>query len=247
MRYILFISDLHLTEKKPSRLVAFEALINDLAEKADALYILGDFFAVWVGDDDDSAFNVKVKNLLRDLSKKTKVYLMVGNHDFLLGEKFAADSGCKMLVDYVVVDLYGRPTLLAHGDIFCVEDIATRVLHGIIRKRWARKLFAFFPLVWRKKIAQLVEDGVSYFKKKGFKSEHVVGLNMLAISECMAKNGATQLIHGHTHQAAVQEFTLSDLSDGNIVVRRFALNAWTGTGEKPTYLRYFEDGSFVLV
>jgi len=121
----LFISDLHLTEERPEANERFIAFLEDRARAADALYILGDFFEYWIGDDDlAEPFNAVVAGLLADLTRRgVPVSLMHGNRDFLIGERFCAATGAKLLQDPVVETIQGERTLLVHGDTLCTDDL----------------------------------------------------------------------------------------------------------------------------
>jgi len=120
---ILFISDLHLNESRPSLTRAFFDFLHHRARNAEALYILGDFFDMWIGDDDDSTLALDVKHQLYLLSQTgTRIYLMHGNRDFMLGQAFAQAAGAELIAENTIVDIYGTPTLLLHGDSLCTND-----------------------------------------------------------------------------------------------------------------------------
>ena len=122
---ILFISDLHLGLEKPDITRRFLHFLNTRANTADSLYILGDLFDAWIGDDDPTPPNNQIRKHLKELVQSgVSVFLQPGNRDFLLGQKFCKDTGVVLLDDYVVIDLFGTPTLLTHGDLLCTDDLA---------------------------------------------------------------------------------------------------------------------------
>jgi UDP-2,3-diacylglucosamine hydrolase len=154
---ILFISDLHLSLEKPEITRRFLNFLANRATKAQAVYILGDLFDAWIGDDDFTPPNNKIRAQLKQLTDSgIKVYLQQGNRDFLLGTRFAQDTGVTLLNDYEVIQLYGCPTLLTHGDLLCTDDLAYqefRVKSRVIEWRGIVKTLAsalislyFFPI-----------------------------------------------------------------------------------------------------
>src|SRR5690606_7778770 len=134
MSYSLFISDLHLDAARPEHVAALQALLEEHAGEAEALYVLGDLFEAWIGDDDDSDFNRNVIALFRAFSERgSKLYFMHGNRDFLLGERFAEQTGGTLLPEGTVIDLYGTPTLLLHGDSLCTADEKYQQFRALVR------------------------------------------------------------------------------------------------------------------
>ena len=141
MKYTLIISDLHLSEAKPRTVKLLQQFIAKWAAKADALYILGDLFELWAGDDDRTEFNTKIIELLKDLSSQNvKVYLMPGNRDFILGETFAKECNCSLLPDPYKTTIYGVPLLLTHGDILCTKDRAAVLFRLLTNNSICKKL-----------------------------------------------------------------------------------------------------------
>src|SRR6185436_13369492 len=150
----LFASDLHLDSEAPWAIDAFLAFLAGPARSAEALYLLGDLFEVWVGDDDDSPDHVRTCAGLKSLADSgVAVYVIHGNRDFLLGGDFAHRTGVKLLPDPVLVDLYGVPTLLSHGDVFCTEDPSYQQLRSIVRRPRFQQRFLGLPLEARRKLA----------------------------------------------------------------------------------------------
>lgn len=204
----LFISDLHLDASRPDITAAFERFMLQIAPTADALYILGDFFEVWIGDDDRSEFNQHIIALLRDYSSSGKsLYVMVGNRDFLMGADFASQCGAVLLTDPTAIDLYGTPTLLMHGDSLCTQDLEYMAFRQQARSpQWQQQLLAQ-PLAARRAIAkQLRETSKSM---NSLKAEDIMDVTAGEVVREMEQHQATRLIHGHTHRPDRHPVSLS--------------------------------------
>jgi UDP-2,3-diacylglucosamine hydrolase len=221
--YTLFISDLHLSEHTPAITAAFFELLRNQARQAHALYILGDLFEAWIGDDDLTPYHLSIINALQQLSTATAVYLMVGNRDFLLGKSFAKASGCQLLPDPTLIDLYGQPTLLAHGDLLCTQDKAHIAFRRMTQKPWLQHLLLGLPLSWRAKVAVKLR-AQSRRRNKRLPSA-MMDVNPGAIADIMRRYKVKQLIHGHTHMPSLHSFLL----DGSWV-KRVVLNDWDEGG-----------------
>lgn len=230
----LFISDLHLDPSRPAVTQAFFALLENQASTADALYILGDFFEVWIGDDDDAELNRSVIDALSQLTGKgIKVYLMHGNRDFLIGEQFCRESGCQLLTDPSVVTLYGQPVLLMHGDSLCIDDAPYMAFRAKSRsKEWQEPLLAMSLEQRRQFSKQLRAQSV---EANSNKAEDIMDVNAAEVTRVMAEHGVKRLIHGHTHRPAVHELPG--------VGERIVLGDWDQTG---WYLALETDASFQL-
>jgi UDP-2,3-diacylglucosamine hydrolase len=151
---ILFISDLHLEESSPKQTQLFLSFLKSATREANSLYILGDFFEVWIGDDDLSPFHKTIIDALKQAtSQGLTIYFMHGNRDFLLGKKFFKMTGCHLLPDETVIDLFGQPTLLMHGDTLCTLDVNYLKFRKKVRKWWVQKLFLMKSLKKRQGIA----------------------------------------------------------------------------------------------
>ena len=156
----LFASDLHLDSESPWAIDAFLAFLEGPARSADALYLLGDLFEVWVGDDDDSADHARTCAGLKALADSgVAVFVIHGNRDFLLGDAFARRTGVKLLPDPVLVDIHGVPTLLSHGDVFCTEDPSYQQLRSIVRQPGWQQRFLSLPLDSRRQLASAARAG----------------------------------------------------------------------------------------
>jgi UDP-2,3-diacylglucosamine hydrolase len=217
----LFIADLHLDDSRPRITHLFEQfLASDEVRSADALYILGDLVEAWIGDDDDAELPGRIAlatKALRDAG--VPVYFMVGNRDFLLGKDFAERAGFTLLDDGTVHDLYGRPTLLMHGDVLCTDDIAYQTVRKQVRTpEWMAQILAM-PLEARRAFAAKArEDSRAH---TGSTMETIMDVNADAVAGTMRNAGVTRLIHGHTHRPAIHRFDL----DGH-PAERIVLGDW---------------------
>src|SRR5690554_2187871 len=149
-----FIADLHLSPARPDIAALFQDFLQNRVAKADALYILGDLFDAWIGDDDTSDFAQRIQRALRELTDSgVPVYFIAGNRDFLIGQQFSQNTGVSVLPEPSLVDLYGKPTLLLHGDTLCTDDHSYQRFRKVIRWRPLQKLLLALPLSWRMRIA----------------------------------------------------------------------------------------------
>lgn len=196
-----FISDLHLLESRPAATATFYQFLDDIRAQAEALYILGDLFEVWVGDDDDASFAASIRERLKTQTNAHPVFFVRGNRDFLIGERFSAETGVQVLGDETVVDLYGCPTLLLHGDTLCTDDLAYQAFRQTSRQSaWQAQLLAQ-PLPARRAYAAKVR-AASQEAMKG-KSETIMDANLDAVRATLQRHACTQMIHGHTHRPAI--------------------------------------------
>ena len=223
--HTLFIADLHLDASRPQITQLFEDfLASEEARGADAVYILGDLVEAWIGDDDDAELPGRIATASRALHDAgVPVFFMVGNRDFLLGEAFARRAGFTLLDDGTVQDLYGRPTLLMHGDVLCTDDIAYQTVRQQVRTpAWKAQILAM-PLDARRAFAAKArEDSRAH---TGATMETIMDVNADAVAEAMRHAGVTRLIHGHTHRPAVHRFDL----DGQ-PAERIVLGDWYEQG-----------------
>lgn len=198
----LFVSDLHLCPTRPQINRAFFEFLREPAARAESLYILGDLFEYWAGDDDDDPFNASVLQSLHDLAATgVKLYLMHGNRDFLIGEAFARATGAALLPDPTLTVLYGTRTLLMHGDTLCTEDVGYQEFRAKVRNPAYQRQFLAQPLAARKKIIAGLREENS--EKKQLKSEAIMDVTPAAVDAALRENGYPRLIHGHTHRPAL--------------------------------------------
>ncbi|HET6555039.1 MAG TPA: UDP-2,3-diacylglucosamine diphosphatase [Dyella sp.] len=214
----LFIADLHLDDSRPQITQLFEEfLASTEARSADALYILGDLVEAWIGDDDDARLPGRIAEASKALRDSgVPVYFMVGNRDFLLGKRFAERAGFTLLDDGTVHDLYGRPTLLMHGDVLCTDDIAYQTVRKQVRTpEWMAQVLSM-PLEARRAFAAKArEDSRAH---TGSTMETIMDVNADAVADTMRKAGVTRLIHGHTHRPAIHRFELDGQPAERIVL-----------------------------
>ncbi|MFZ7235217.1 UDP-2,3-diacylglucosamine diphosphatase [Avibacterium gallinarum] len=194
-----FIADLHLSENRPDLTALFVDFMQNQAKDAESLYILGDLFDFWIGDDEHSPLIDLVKQQIRHLTQKgVKCYFMHGNRDFLIGKKFAQSCGLTLLPTYQVIDLYGTPTLLCHGDTLCIDDVAYQRYRKKVHQKWRQWLFLHLPLKVRLKIAEKIRAKSK--QDKQYKSNQIMDVNADFVRQIMQKFNVPQLIHGHTHR-----------------------------------------------
>ena len=205
----LFISDLHLDASRPAITDLFLAFLRSEALAADALYILGDLFEAWIGDDTPSPAADAVAAALKEVSDAgVPVYFIRGNRDFLLGEQYAARAGMRILPDPSVIDLYGRPVLLQHGDLLCTDDVAYQQFRAQTRDPQFQAQFLSQPLAARIAFAQKARDA-SQARQSEMKQddrstfETVTDVAPAEVEATFARHGVDTLIHGHTHRPAI--------------------------------------------
>jgi UDP-2,3-diacylglucosamine hydrolase len=224
----LFVSDLHLDATLPAATAQFSDFLLRTAHSAEALYILGDLFEAWIGDDADEPFQREVCAALARLTGAgVPCYVMHGNRDFLLATGFEARSGCRLLDDPVIIDLYGERALLTHGDLLCTGDTAYQQLRGVVRNRRWQQRFLRLPLSVRRSLARQARAGSTEHTRAT--AAEIMDADEHAVRAVMRACGVRTLIHGHTHRPAVHEFDLDGVS-----ARRIVLGAW------------YEQGSYLL-
>jgi UDP-2,3-diacylglucosamine hydrolase len=203
----LFISDLHLAPERLATVELFLGFLRGRGQDAEALYILGDLFDAWIGDDDDTPPYPAIRTALRELTASgTRCHLMHGNRDFLIGRAFARDTGCSLLKDPTLVDFAGVPTLLMHGDLLCTDDVPYQKFRRRIRNPIVIRLALWKSLEKRRAIA------AGYRQKSGaamaLKAESIMDVNQQTVEDYTRRFGAERLIHGHTHRPADHSFEL---------------------------------------
>jgi len=225
MPHTLLISDLHLCEQQPHITRLFLRFTQDIAPQAEALYVLGDLFEYWAGDDDlDTPFHRQVTQALRSLADGgTRLYIMHGNRDFLMSERLAAACGAKLLPDPALVELYGAPTLLSHGDALCTDDLKYQDFRRQVRDTAWQQAFLARPLDERK--AQIEQLRAQSENEKQRKAEDIMDVNGEAVAALLREHGYPRLIHGHTHRRGLNRHQL----DGR-ACERWVLGDWNQTG-----------------
>jgi len=231
----LFISDLHLDETRPQIVDLFVRFLADEARKADALYILGDLFESWIGDDDDAPLATRIAHALRSLRDSgVPIYFMHGNRDFLLGAEYAKRAGMELLADPTIVELDGERTLLMHGDTLCTDDVEYQKFRGLVRNPAWQQQFLAKPLAERRAFAAQAR-GESR-KQTAMKAAEIMDVNQCAVESVMRTHGVRRLIHGHTHRPAKHRFDL----DGQ-AAERIVLGDWYEQSSVLTWPRLSAD------
>ena len=199
--YALFVSDIHINRCRPATTHVFIDFLRHVARRADALYILGDLFDIWLGDDDIREPHQAIVSELRELASKVPLFVLHGNHDFLLGEDFAASTGCTLLPDPTVIDLDGQRVILSHGDALCLLDRSYQRLRRVIRNRYVQKIFLSLPRAFRLKITAQLESLSD--KQSPLKAEHITDVSPEAVAALLKHHDSHVLIHGHTHRPKI--------------------------------------------
>lgn len=224
LRRTLFVSDLHLAEDRPATTERFARFLAEAVPGADALYILGDLFEYWVGDDGLSLpFPAQVAGLLRQGARAAPAFFMHGNRDFMVASRFCAETGIRLIDDPTVIDLYGARALLMHGDTLCTGDRAYLEFRAQVRDpAWQAAALAR-PLEERVAIAKGMRSRSE--GAKGGKDEVIMDVAPEAVERVFAESGCALLIHGHTHRPARHEHE----AGGRRCVR-WVLPDWYGDG-----------------
>jgi len=225
MSPVLFISDLHLTPERPLAALLLRGFLREVAPSAAALYILGDFFEAWVGDDDLSEpFHADIAQALRAVAARgTQVAFLPGNRDFLAGDDFARAAGLTLLPDPTPIDLFGVPTLLTHGDAFCTDDATYQVFRAQVRNAAWQQAFLARPLTERRALARELRERSE--QAKAGKKPEIMDVNAEAVERAFRESRVDRVIHGHTHRPARHEH----LVDGR-PRERWVLADWYDTG-----------------
>ena len=190
----LFIADLHLQTEEPAITAGFLRFLGGEARQADALYILGDLFEAWIGDDDPNPLHREVASAIKSLvDDGVPCYFIHGNRDFLVGKRFATASGMQLLPEEKVLDLYGRRILIMHGDTLCTDDPGYLAFRAKVHTPWIQKLFLALPLFIRRRIAQKMRNDSKAANSS--KSMDIMDVNPQAVVDVMEKHHVQWLIH----------------------------------------------------
>ncbi|BEH99922.1 UDP-2,3-diacylglucosamine diphosphatase [Edwardsiella ictaluri] len=217
----LFIADLHLSQQEPAITAGFLRFLAEEAPKAEALYILGDFFDYWIGDDDPQPLHRQVAGALRQLSDNgVPCYFICGNRDFLLGKSYAKRCGMTLLPDEQIITLYGQPILLLHGDTLCSDDRDYLRYRRRVHNPLLQWLFRRLPLRLRLKIAVGMRQQSQ--RSNSAKAMTIMDVNQETVCATLRRHGVQRMIHGHTHRPALHHFSLDD---GRCALRA-VLGAW---------------------
>ncbi len=217
-----FISDLHLHAGATQQQQLLLNFLRNQGKQADALYILGDLFAIWFGDDLIEEYTRELFAALRDL--KIPVYFMRGNRDFLIGEQFCATAGCTLLADPCVIELYGKTVLLTHGDLLCTADRTYQRMRKFIQNSLIKAIFLSLPKTLRRKIALWVQRKA----KRAAKDSAVYDVAPSTVNAWFTKFNAPVMIHGHTHLPALHQhgnntrIVLGDWNDHSALILAYS-------------------------
>lgn len=218
MKHTLFIADLHLSPETPLINQNFLNFLQQRAIFAEKLYILGDLFEVWLGDDEEGYESIK--SALRVVTASgVEVNILHGNRDFLLGAQFAADTGCRILAEPQIIDLYGFPVILMHGDVLCTQDIVYQAFRRQVRDEQWQQQFLAQPLAQRRVLAQQARQHSQQHTQAT--QEYIMDVTPEEVDKVMRAAQVYELIHGHTHRSAVHVEEL----DGK-TAKRYVLGAW---------------------
>ena len=213
----LFVSDLHLDDARPQIVEQFERFCAGAVRDADALYVLGDLFETYVGDDDDAPLNTRIATALHGVADAgVPVHYLAGNRDFLLGGDYARRCGMDILADGTVVDLHGTPTLLLHGDVLCTDDAAYQAFRTQVRDPAWQAAFLARPLGERRAFARQARDASRAHASST--DTAIMDVNPGAVEAAFQEAGVARMIHGHTHRPAIHDFLLDEKPAQRIVL-----------------------------
>ena len=216
----LFISDLHLSPERPAITRAFLVFLQQRATQASALYILGDLFETWIGDDDPAELSVEIQVALRNLTEAgVPLFVQVGNRDFLLGSSFARATGATILADQHIIAHYDHRALVMHGDSLCTDDLAYQRFRRYARNPLLQFCFKRLSLARRQKLAADLRRKSAAANSN--KASAIMDVNGEAVDNIMAKHKVTTLIHGHTHRPDRHQIAIGE---------RIVLGDWHSLG-----------------
>lgn len=213
----LFVSDLHLEASRPDIAGQFESFLRGEATDADALYILGDLFESWVGDDDPNEHYARIKLELRALAARgVPLYFMHGNRDFMIGRQFAEETGITLLEDPLVVEVHGKRVLLSHGDAYCTDDHEYQAVRRMTRDPQWQAMMLAKPLAER--LAYAAQARAQSLERGTTLDEVISDVNADAIRSVMQEHEVDLMLHGHTHRPAVHQLTVHERPATRIVL-----------------------------
>jgi UDP-2,3-diacylglucosamine hydrolase len=216
----LFISDLHLDATRPDITRQFLQFLDGEAAEAERLYILGDLFEAWIGDDDPDPDKRRVITALRSLSDRgVRCFVMHGNRDFMLGKRFCTDTGASLLDDGTIVSVNGRKVLLMHGDTLCTDDHSYQRLRRIVRNPLVQLILRTMILAQRQRLAARMRAGSkAHIEATGKAKPYVMDVNSAAVAEAFRIHSVDCLIHGHTHRPGIHQLTVDGTPRTRIVL-----------------------------
>ena len=230
----LFISDLHLEQKQPQTTELLCSFLRGRAREADALYVLGDLFEFWIGDDVVDETASRVADELSQLQHAgVACYFLHGNRDFLIGQDYASKAGFTLLPESLVIDFYGVPTLLLHGDTLCIDDVEYQKFRLQVRDPQFQSMFLRLPVEQRLAMAAQARDASK--RHTGSASMGIMDVNEQAVIAAFEQHGVSRMIHGHTHRPAFHRHAVP----GSSTAERIVLSDWCARG---SFLRLSSEG-----
>lgn len=221
---IYFASDLHLSDQRPELYQAFFSFLDEFGEQMSELYLLGDIFDVWIGDDATTPLIIELQQRLKTLTQNGMgLWIMHGNRDFLLGKRFAKACGGQITREQLEIDIHGRQLLLCHGDELCTDDQSYQKQRKIIRNPLVKFILSHLPLSKRQQLAAKARARSQRMNAE--KDEYLMDVNPQAVEAMLIKTGAPLLLHGHTHRPKMHEY---QLTQGTAF--RLVLGSWSGNG-----------------
>ena len=231
----LFVSDIHLEDSRPEALEWLRAFLSGPARRSEAVYILGDLFEYWIGDDAPPPTARRLARATAELVESgVPCHFLHGNRDFLLGEDYAAAARLRLLPESLVVPLYGTPTLLLHGDTLCTDDVEYQAFRKQARDPAWQAAILKLPVEQRLRMAREARDASS--QHTGSTAMDIMDVNGTAVKNAFLDHGVTHMIHGHTHRPAVHRHQLEQ----GIDAQRIVLADWYSAG---SYLEVTPDGA----
>jgi len=229
----LFISDLHLDSSRPAATDGFLRFLKREAAGCTSLYILGDLFEYWIGDNELNPHDRQVIAALSEFTKSgTRCFVMHGNRDFLLGEQFCRESGATLLPDPTLIYVGGESVLISHGDYLCTDDVSYQRFRKIVRDPRFKTLYSKLPLKFKQSLAKKARKKSS--SSYELKPPEILDVNQRAVEQALTQFNVTTMLHGHTHRPAIHEFRLA-----NRACKRIVLGDWYKEG---SVLRWAENG-----
>ncbi len=223
MPFTYFIADLHLSADRTDITACLLEFLSVEAPDADALYVLGDLFEVWIGDDDVTPFSEQIADALQTLSHSTPVYFIHGNRDFAIRDSWANKAGMTILSEQTVIDLYGEKTLITHGDELCTRDVVYQKFRKKARGWWWPRLMLAMPLWFRRRVAR---NGRAESKEnQRHLNADIMDVTPEEVVRVMDHYNVRQLIHGHTHRPNIHTLTVR-----NETAKRVVLGDWYDQG-----------------
>jgi UDP-2,3-diacylglucosamine hydrolase len=230
---VWFASDLHLDPSTPEIAARFLRFLSGPARGARSLFLLGDLFEAWIGDDDpEPAHREAIAGIAALAASGTLVYVMRGNRDFMLGDRFCRESGVILLDDPAILPVHGEPVVISHGDGLCVDDRAYQRLRALVREPGLRAAFARLPIEARRRLAVEARSGSREHLANA--AGYITDVNQAAVEAVIRGADAALMIHGHTHRAGVHRFVLDGVPRTRIV-----LGAWH---DEANVVRWDESG-----